>query len=75
MDTSLATLIISSFYRFLFNVFFGKSIGKQLQDIGTVVILYCDFIFLGAIAAKPEGIQFLFDWIQISTFKVDFGFY
>jgi len=31
--------------------------------------------FFGVIVANPEGIQIsLFDWIQISNFKVDFGF-
>jgi NADH-quinone oxidoreductase subunit L len=31
--------------------------------------------FFGAITSNPAGIQIsLFDWIQISNFKVDFGF-
>ena len=36
---------------------------------------YCHCLFLHGISAQPEGIQIaLFDWIQISNFKVDFGF-
>lgn len=80
MNTNLALLLLlAPFIGFLFNIFFGKSIGKTASGvIGTLTIVVSFIVtlyFFGAIAAKPEGIHIsLFDWIQISNFKVDFGF-
>ena len=80
MNTNLALLLLlAPFLGFLINVFFGKSLGKTLSGvIGTAAVAVSFSItlyFFGAIAAKPGGIQIqLFDWIQISNFKVDFGF-
>ncbi len=80
MNTNIAlVLVLAPFLGFLINVFFGKSLGKSLSGIiGTLSVLV-SFIatayFFGGIAAQPEGIRIsLFDWIQISNFKVDFGF-
>ncbi|SDW02042.1 NADH-quinone oxidoreductase subunit L [Flavobacterium degerlachei] len=80
MNTNLALLLLlAPFIGFLFNIFFGKSIGKTASGvIGTLMIVVSFIVtlyFFGAITAKPEGIHIsLFDWIQISNFKVDFGF-
>ena len=80
MNTNLALLLLlAPFLGFLFNIFFGKSIGKTASGvIGTLMIVVSFVVtiyFFGAITAQPEGIHIsLFDWIQISNFKVDFGF-
>jgi NADH-quinone oxidoreductase subunit L len=80
MNTNLALLLLlAPFIGFLFNVFFGKSIGKSASGIIGTLAVFTSFLasayFFGAITANPTGIQIsLFDWIQISNFKVDFGF-
>jgi NADH-quinone oxidoreductase subunit L len=80
MNTNVAlVLVLTPLLGFLVNVFFGKSLGKTLSGvIGTLSVLV-SFIatayFFGSIATQPEGIKIsVFDWIQISNFKVDFGF-
>jgi NADH-quinone oxidoreductase subunit L len=52
MNTNLALLfIISSFYRVLFNVFFGKSIGKSASGIiGTLAVF--TFFWLQLISSR-----------------------
>ncbi len=80
MNTNIAlVLVLAPFLGFLLNVFFGKSLGKTVSGaIGTlavVVSFVATVYFFGGLAAQPEGIRIaLFDWIQISNFKVDFGF-
>ena len=80
MNTNIALLLVlAPFAGFLINVFFGKSLGKTVSGIiGTlsVAISFATSIyFFGALAANPNGFQIsLFDWIQISNFKVEFGF-
>ncbi|MEZ7505803.1 NADH-quinone oxidoreductase subunit L [Flavobacterium sp. Arc2] len=80
MNTNLALLLLlAPFLGFLFNVFFGKSIGKTASGVIGTLAVFTSFLasayFFGVIVANPEGIQIsLFDWIQISNFKVDFGF-
>ncbi len=80
MNTNIAlVLVLAPFLGFLINVFFGKRLGKTLPGIiGTlsvVVSFIATFYFYGAIAAQADGIHIsLFEWIQISNFKVDFGF-
>jgi NADH-quinone oxidoreductase subunit L len=79
MDTTLAlVLVLAPFAGFLFNVFFGKSVGKTLSGaIGTLsvvvsfVVTLVFFIQLNQ-TQQPIAIS-LFDWIQISNFNVDFG--
>jgi NADH-quinone oxidoreductase subunit L len=59
MNTNLALLfIISSFYRVLFNVFFGKSIGKSASGIiGTLAVaLFFGFSYFFEIN-KHKAIQ------------------
>ncbi|TDE31285.1 NADH-quinone oxidoreductase subunit L [Flavobacterium ranwuense] len=80
MNTNIAlVLVLAPFLGFLMNVFFGKSLGKLLSGILGTLSVVVSFIatvyFFSGIAAQPEGIRIvLFDWIQISNFKVDFGF-
>jgi NADH-quinone oxidoreductase subunit L len=80
MDTTLAlVLVLAPFIGFILNVFFGKAMGKTLSGtIGTlsvVVSFVVTLVFFMQICQtnKPITIS-LFDWIQISNFKVDFGF-
>jgi NADH-quinone oxidoreductase subunit L len=80
MDTSLTLLLLlAPFLGFLFNVFFGKSIGKPASGIiGTFTVALSfalSVYFFLQINQTHQAIQIqLFDWIQISNFKVDFGF-
>jgi NADH-quinone oxidoreductase subunit L len=80
MDTSLTLLLLlAPFLGFLFNVFFGKSIGKPASGIiGTLTVALSfalSVYFFLQINQTHQAIQIqLFDWIQISNFKVDFGF-
>jgi NADH-quinone oxidoreductase subunit L len=80
MNTNIAlVLVLAPFLGFLINVFFGKSLGKSLSGIIGTLSVVVSFIatayFFGGVSAQPEGIHIsLFDWIQISNFKVDFGF-
>ncbi len=80
MDTTLAlVLVLAPFIGFLLNVFFGKAMGKTLSGtIGTLSVVVSFvvtlvFFFQLTQTNKPVVIS-LFDWIQISNFKVDFGF-
>ena len=71
-------LLLSPFIGFLFNVFFGKKVGKNLAAIiGTlavVVSLFASVYFFLQMGhnAKPLQIK-LFDWIEVHNFKLDFG--
>ncbi len=80
MNTNLALLLLlTPFLGFLFNIFFGKAVGKTVSGvIGTATVAFsfavtlCFFSKIN-IDRQPISVS-LFDWIQISTFKVDFGF-
>ena len=80
MDTTLAlVLVLAPFIGFLLNVFFGKAMGKSVSGaIGTlsvVVSFVVTLVFFMQINQNNKPIVItLFDWIQISNFKVDFGF-
>ncbi|MFV8324446.1 NADH-quinone oxidoreductase subunit L [Flavobacterium sp. ZS1P14] len=80
MNTNIAlVLVLAPFLGFLINIFFGKSLKKSLSGIigtGSVVVSFiATAYFFTGISAQPEGIRIaLFDWIQISNFRVDFGF-
>jgi len=80
MNTNLALLLLlAPFLGFLFNVFFGKSVGKTASGtIGTLAVALSFAVsvyFFLEINQTQQAIQIqLFDWIQISNFKVDFGF-
>lgn len=80
MDTNLAlVLLFAPFLGFLINVFFGKTSGKSLSGIiGTIsvaVSFAVTIYFFLQINQTKQAINIdLFDWIQISNFKVSFGF-
>jgi NADH-quinone oxidoreductase subunit L len=72
-------LLLTPFLGFLFNVFFGKKVDKSLSGtIGTLAVATSfglSLYFFGEIlvAKKPITIS-LFDWIQVSNFKLEIGF-
>jgi len=80
MDTTLAlVLVLAPFIGFLLNVFFGKAMGKNLSGtIGTLSVVVSFAVtlvfFLQLTQTNKPIVISLFDWIQISNFKVDFGF-
>jgi len=72
-------LLLAPFLGFLFNIFFGKSVGKSVSGIiGTLTVavsFVATLIFFLEINQTHEAVQIeLFDWIQISNFNVSFGF-
>ena len=79
METKLAlVLLLSPFVGFLFNVFFGKKVSRTVSGaIGTLTVVVsflmsiCFFAQLNQ-NGKPFEIS-LFDWIQVSNFKLSFG--
>ena len=80
MEQNVALLLVlCPFVGFLFNVFFGKSISKNSSGlIGTLTVIVSFaasiyFFLLINQSDKPVQIS-LFDWIQVSNFKVSFGF-
>ena len=80
MDTNLAlVLLLSPFIGFLFNVFFGKKIGKTLSGtIGTLTVVVSFvvsiYFFLKVNETHQAIVINLFDWIKFSNFSVKFGF-
>jgi NADH-quinone oxidoreductase subunit L len=80
MDTNLALiLLLSPFLGFLFNVFFGKKIGKTLSGtIGTLTVVVSFvvsiYFFLKVNETHQAIVINLFDWIKFSNFSVKFGF-
>ncbi len=71
-------LLLSPFIGFLCNVFFGKKTGKGFSGaLGTIAIvipfvLSVYFFMQVNQTGKPIQVS-LFDWIQVSNFKLDFG--
>jgi NADH-quinone oxidoreductase subunit L len=80
MDTNLAlVLVLAPFLGFLFNVFFGKKAGKSIVGIvGTLSVAVSFamtlYFFMQINQTKQAIVINLFDWIQISSFKINFGF-
>ena len=80
MDIQLAlVLVLAPFLGFLFNVFFGKQVGKNVSGwIGTLAVMVSFIVtlfFFIQLNQTKQPIQIsLFEWMQISNFKVDFGF-
>ena len=71
-------LLLTPFVGFLFNVFFGKKVGKGMSGIiGTlsiVVSFAVSIYFFMQLNQTGKPIQVsLFDWISVSNFKLDFG--
>ena len=79
METNLVLLLLlSPFVGFLFNVFFGKKAGKSssgtLGTIAIVIPFVLSVYFFMQVNQTGTPIQVsLFDWIQVSNFKLDFG--
>ena len=80
MEQNVALLlVISPFLGFLFNVFFGKNVSKNTSGfIGTFTVmvsfLASIYFFLNINETKQPIEISLFDWIQVSNFKISFGF-
>ena len=80
MEQNVALLlVISPFFGFLFNVFFGKKCSKNVSGfIGTITVVISFvasiFFFITLTDTKHPTEILLFDWIQVSNFKVSFGF-
>ena len=79
MDTNLAlVLILAPFLGFLLNVFFGKRLGKSLSGVVGTTTVAVSFVatlyfFLQINQTKQALSIDLFEWMQISNFKVNFG--
>jgi NADH-quinone oxidoreductase subunit L len=72
-------LLLTPYLGFLFNVFFGKKVGKSLSGtIGTLAVATSfglSLYFFGEILVSKKPITIsLFDWIQVSNFKLEIGF-
>ena len=80
MEQNVALLLVlSPFVGFLFNVFFGKKISRNAAGyVGTfavLVSLFATCYFFGDILVTKKAIEInLFDWIQVSNFKLSMGF-
>ncbi|RZJ35596.1 MAG: NADH-quinone oxidoreductase subunit L [Flavobacterium sp.] len=79
METSMILiLLLAPFFGFLFNVFFGKKVGRSTSGwIGTIAVAISFavsiYFFLQVNnTGKPIQVK-LFDWIQLRNFRVDFG--
>lgn len=79
METNLAlVLLLSPFVGFLFNIFLGSKVSRNLSGaIGTLTVVVSFLLSICFFAqlnqnGKPFEIS-LFDWIQVSNFKLDFG--
>ena len=79
MENSLVLLLLlAPFVGFLFNVFFGKKVGKSISGtIGTIAVavsFVMSIYFFMQLNTTGIPIEVkLFDWIQIGKLKVDFG--
>ncbi len=81
MDNTILSLILllSPFVGFLFNVFFGKNVSKNVSGyLGTFAIITSFIVtlilFLDVNQSKTAIEISLFDWISLDKFSVDFGF-
>src|SRR5687768_12058286 len=80
METGLVlVLLLSPFIGFLFNVFFGKNLGKTAS--GAIGSLAVGVSFVATLALFMEVQQsgaaiyvHLFDWLDLVNFKVGFSF-
>jgi len=79
MEQNLALLLLlSPFVGFLFNIFFGKKVSRNISGvIGTLTVLVSFLIsicFFAQLSQNGKPFQFsLFDWISVHNFKLDFG--
>ena len=80
MENSLVLLLLlTPFVGFLFNIFFGKKISRNVSGtIGTIAVVVSFaisiFFFMQLNqTGKPMPVVKLFDWIQLGNLKIDFG--
>ena len=79
MDTSfILLLLLAPLFGFLFNIFFGKSVGKTVAGFvgtATVVVSFAVtlYFFLQVNQTKQPITACLFEWITFQNLKVDFG--
>jgi NADH-quinone oxidoreductase subunit L len=79
METKLALLLLlSPFVGFLFNVFFGKKVSRNVSGaIGTltvVVSFLLSICFFTQLQQSGKPFEFdLFDWISVHNFSLSFG--
>ena len=80
MDSNLVLiLLLSPFIGFLFNIFFGKTLTKNLSGIiGTIAVgisFVVSVILFNKVLQSGEGITVhFFDWLELFNFKVGFNF-
>jgi NADH-quinone oxidoreductase subunit L len=82
MDTNTILalfLVIFPFLGFLFNVFLGKKVSKNISGtIGTLAIvapfLITIYFFVNILGSHESLTVTFFDWISISNFNIDFAF-
>jgi len=80
METSLLlTLLLAPFAGFLFNVFFGKKVSRNVSGtIGTIAVAISFIVslnfFLQINSTKQPILIDLFQWMTLGNFKVDFAF-
>ncbi|MGV8995217.1 MAG: NADH-quinone oxidoreductase subunit L [Flavobacterium sp.] len=80
METSLLlTLLLAPLAGFLFNIFFGKAAGKTISGaVGTLAVsvsfVATLILFLQVLDTKQAIEVSFFEWINFSTFTIDFGF-
>jgi NADH-quinone oxidoreductase subunit L len=79
MDTNLALLLLlSPFGGFLFNIFFGNKISKEMAGVvGTLTVVFSFlltlFFFLQLLQTGKAIEISVFDWISIGKINIDFG--
>jgi NADH-quinone oxidoreductase subunit L len=79
METKLALLLLlSPFVGFLFNVFFGKKVSRNVSGaIGTVTVVVSFLLsicFFTQLQQSGKPFEFaLFDWISVHNFSLSFG--
>ncbi|WP_333877211.1 NADH-quinone oxidoreductase subunit L [Flavobacterium sp.] len=79
MEKNLAlVLLLSPFVGFLFNIFFGKKVSRTVSGaIGTLTVVLSFLLsicFFSQLNQSGKPFEFsVFDWIQVSNFKLDFG--
>src|SRR5690606_37253093 len=80
MDSTLVLiLLLSPFIGFLSNIFFGKSLSKNLSGtIGTIAVgisFVVSVILFNKVLQSGKGITVhFFDWLELFNFKVGFSF-
>ena len=81
MDTNFLALalILTPFFGFLINVFFGKQLGKSVSGIIGTLAIVISFVlsivfFMEIESTKQATTIHLFDWISLHDTTIGFGF-